>query len=71
MTMKKAEISSRDAFRMKMAAQLAENTSQHLGQPVPPRLQILIAHFQANRISAEQFKMLVDDWGNEQGSKKE
>jgi hypothetical protein len=56
---------------MKMAAQLAENTSQQLGQPVPPRLQILIAHFQANRLSADQFKMLVDDWANEQGSGEE
>lgn len=69
--MKKPEISSRDTFRMKMAGQLAENTSQQLGQPVPRRLQTLITHFQANRLSADQFKMLVDDWANEEGSEEE
>lgn len=67
--MKKTEISSRDAFRMRMAGQLAENISQQLGQPVPQRLQTLIAHFQTNRLSADQFKMLLEDWANEQDSK--
>jgi hypothetical protein len=69
--MKKSEPSFRDAFRMKIAAQLAENLSQQLNQPVPPRLQTLISHFQSNRLSADQFKMLVDDWGSEQGGGEE
>lgn len=66
--MKKPEISSRDDFRMRIAGQLAENISYQLGQPVPPRLQTLIAHFQANSLSADQFKMLLEDWANEQNS---
>jgi hypothetical protein len=55
---------------MNMVAQLAENISQQLGQPIPIRLQTLITHFQENRISANQFKMLIDDWGNEQSNGK-
>ena len=63
--MSKSESDSRDAFRVNMAVKMAELTAFHLEQPIPVRLQVLLAHLQEGRISTDQFKMLVEDWSNE------
>jgi hypothetical protein len=66
--MKKAENSSRDAFRIDMAVRMAEMTAAYLGQPIPDRLQTLLTHLQKGRLSTDQFKMLVEDWSDEQAA---
>lgn len=66
--MKKAKPSSIDVFRTDMAVKMAEMTAAHLGQPVPARLRTLLTHLQEGRLSTDQFRMLVEDWSNEQAA---
>jgi len=51
-----------------MAVKMAEMTAAHLGQPVPARLRTLLTHLQEGRLSTDQFRMLVEDWSNEQAA---
>jgi len=66
--MKKAKPSSIDTFRTDMAVRMAEITAAHLGQPIPARLKTLLAHLREGRLSTDQFRMLVEDWSNEQAA---
>ncbi|RZK41418.1 MAG: hypothetical protein EOO61_05990 [Hymenobacter sp.] len=63
--MKKNKTSSRDELLIELAGQLAEGTAQQLGQPIPKRLQVLLARLQEKSITTDQFKMLVSDWADE------
>jgi hypothetical protein len=63
--MKKNKTSSRDELIIEWAGKLAEGTAQHLGQPIPKRLQVLLIRLQEKSITTDQFKMLVSDWADE------